>query len=262
MSIHFKHSEIADLYALLTCPDLLGNGDKSYSETLAEDHFEDILNWDKAGLLKMENMNQKRIKRLGFYAEELLYFFLNTHSRFKVYAHNHQIIENKRTIGELDFVFEDLELKKLIHLELACKFYIQVDPKAGLDGFVGIRGNDTLGKKIEKMTEKQLQPKPEWFASIPGLDGRIPETVSCVKGRLFYSRFDSIPSELSPRHLKGKVMTSKAQIEQTFEHCHKLSWISGQGPIREGWPESPYDAEMFYSATTKEWKIFRNEGFA
>jgi hypothetical protein len=261
MLVNFKHPETADLYHLLSSPELLGNGTLSYTEQLAQDVLPEILEWDSNSYLNKEKLNQGKIRRLGFYAEELLRFLLENHPRFKVHVCNHQIIENKRTVGELDFVFEDLRLNKLIHLELACKFYVRTGTQNELNDFVGIGGNDNLGKKAEKMSEKQLQPNSQWFGDIPTLEGRIPETIGSVKGRLFYpDQFEEV-NGLNPNHAKGTILKSLEDLDDSFHYCHKLAWISGSDGPREGWPASIYDAQMFFSETRGKWCIYKKEGF-
>ena len=241
--------------------ELIGKEEKSYSELLFEDLEDDLMKWDKNGQLNFLQFDQKRIRRAGFYAEALLHFLFSQHPRFNLLAHNHQVVRNGRTMGELDFIFEDLKLNRLIHLELACKFYVQLEPALGLDGYFGINKNDTLGRKWKKMRDHQLCPDPDWFTEVAGLNGRIPETISCLKGRLFYSDNKKVAPELNPNHWAGKIIGNLNGLDESFEYCHKLAWISGEDPERLNWPDVPYNAKMFYSKYLNEWAIYKEGGF-
>ncbi len=256
--MEFQSPIIADMYCLLKSPELIGDGGVSYTELLAEDLKEDLLVWDKDRKFHLEDLNEKRIRRLGFYAEALLCLLFEHHPRFKLYAHNHQIIEEGRTLGELDFVIEDLVQNRLIHLELACKFYIQTKPEMGLFGMVGINKNDTLGRKWEHLQNHQLQIPSSWFNGIEALGGRIPETICCLKGRMFYPDFENMPSEINPKHWKGVWIKNKETLSSSYQHVHKAAWISGTDPARNAWPDMPYNAEMLFSEK-EGWAIYLGE---
>lgn len=79
--------------------------------------------------------------------------------RYEMLAENVQIISDKVTLGELDFLLRDKETEQLIHVELACKFYLYDERRAGQNEYsawVGPNQNDFLDRKIEKLKTKQL----------------------------------------------------------------------------------------------------------
>lgn len=101
-------------------------------------------------------LNRPKNKRLGFYAEALLSFFFQTYSKVELLLQNFQIIDDKKTLGELDFIIK--WNNRVIHLECAVKFYLcnhsqNVDD---LHSWIGPACKDDLGKKIIKVKEKQL----------------------------------------------------------------------------------------------------------
>jgi hypothetical protein len=49
---------------------------------------------------------------------------------------NIQVIEDKKTIGEIDFIIEDKNTKQVIHMELAYKFYL--DPSISSEPITGL----------------------------------------------------------------------------------------------------------------------------
>lgn len=79
--------------------------------------------------------------------------------RYEMLAENVQIISDKVTLGELDFLLRDKETEQIIHVELACKFYLYDERRAGQNEYsawVGPNQNDFLDRKIEKLKTKQL----------------------------------------------------------------------------------------------------------
>ena len=65
--------------------------------------------------------------RLGHLVEKIVSELIKSSSNYKVLYENIQIIDGKKTIGEIDFIIEDLNTKTLIHMELAYKFYLFSD---------------------------------------------------------------------------------------------------------------------------------------
>ena len=79
-------------------------------------------------------------------------------TNYKVLYENIQVIEAKKTIGEIDFIIEQINTKKLIHVELAYKFYL-FDPSLSsmpLNNWIGPNRNDSLKEKLEKLKRKQF----------------------------------------------------------------------------------------------------------
>lgn len=84
--------------------------------------------------------------RLGFYAEYLFKQIIEQNSNWDIILQNYQIKVADRTVGEVDFLIENKH--RIIHLELACKFYIE--NKDGL--LIGPNTNDNwVGKKSRLM---------------------------------------------------------------------------------------------------------------
>lgn len=96
--------------------------------------------------------------RLGKMVERFFSFALKSNPRFKLIAENFQIIKDGITLGEIDFLIEDIENKEKIHLELVHKFYLYrpQGEKIETKNFVGPNLNDSLDKKLTKLKEKQF----------------------------------------------------------------------------------------------------------
>lgn len=89
--------------------------------------------------------------------ENLLKQALISSERFEVAAENIQIIHEGVTVGELDFILHDLELSRLVHLELAVKFYVYDPTISGeLNRWIGPNRRDSLVRKVHKLQNHQF----------------------------------------------------------------------------------------------------------
>jgi hypothetical protein len=109
---------------------------------------------------------------------------------------NKQIIHNKHTFGEIDFILFNKKTNTYEHVEMQYKFYVYDDTiKEEIHRYVGPNRSDTMYLKLEKLKNKQL---PLLFnevtkAYLEGIDlDNIKQKIS-FKGNIFL-----------PRHLKGK----------------------------------------------------------
>ncbi len=96
--------------------------------------------------------------RLGHLAEKVVSELIKSSPNYTVLYENIQITEAKNTIGEIDFIIEETNTNKLIHLELAYKFYLY-DPtisSAEINNWIGPNRNDSLIGKLEKLKSKQF----------------------------------------------------------------------------------------------------------
>ena len=96
--------------------------------------------------------------RLGHLVERIVTELIKSSSNYKVLYENIQVIEEKKTIGELDFIIQNLITKQLIHMELAYKFYL-FDPNISsepINNWIGPNRNDSLQEKLAKLKRKQF----------------------------------------------------------------------------------------------------------
>mgnify|MGYP000011715423 CR=1 FL=1 len=117
---------------------------------------------DKSGFelenIFIENIDLSKVEiannlRLGNRLELFFEFLINQANRNKIIAKNIQIVDNKITIGELDFIIEDLHSKTIKHIEIATKFYLYDE---NLKEWIGPNRNDSLLAKCKKLKEKQF----------------------------------------------------------------------------------------------------------
>lgn len=96
--------------------------------------------------------------RLGHLVEKIVSELIKSSSNYKVLHENIQVIENKKTIGEIDFILEKIDVKQVFHMELAYKFYL-FDPSISLEpinNWIGPNRNDSLIDKLKKLRSKQF----------------------------------------------------------------------------------------------------------
>ncbi|MCZ4410056.1 DUF1853 family protein [Cryomorphaceae bacterium 1068] len=96
--------------------------------------------------------------RLGHLAEKIVSRLIKASSNFELIDENIQIIEERRTVGELDFILREIDTNQFIHLELAYKFYL-FDPNISdepIKNWIGPNRNDSLKEKLEKLKRKQF----------------------------------------------------------------------------------------------------------
>lgn len=127
--------------------------------------------------------------RLGKLVERFVAQELEQHENIELLAENIQILEGKKTLGELDCLL--LMDGKPIHLEVVYKFYLY-EATAGssaLEYWIGPNRRDSLVLKLAKLKEKQLpllyHPKTLEQLEKLGLEiGEIEQRV-CFKAQLF-----------------------------------------------------------------------------
>ena len=96
--------------------------------------------------------------RLGHLAEKIVSELIKLSTNYKVLYENVQLIEAKRTLGEIDFIIENEDTNQRIHLELAYKFYL-FDPSISsepIDNWIAPNRNNSLQGMLEKLKRKQF----------------------------------------------------------------------------------------------------------
>lgn len=128
--------------------------------------------------------------RLGHQMESVFLQLINYSKKFKVRLHNHPVLREKRTIGEIDFILEDLQSHRLIHVELTYKFYI-IDPSISepIHQLMGPNRRDMFFTKMEKIKNQQFQlvHEPEAITALKnnGIESNELVHQCCFKAQLF-----------------------------------------------------------------------------
>jgi hypothetical protein len=172
-------------------------------------------------------LGNRMYTRLGLYAEKLMAFYFE--QRGQLVAHGLQVRASRNdTVGEFDFLL-DAGPHGLEHIEFATKFYLLEGQAAQrFDELVGPNLADSLGKKMRKIMEHQLE-----LGGHPAAQPVLPRPVvaarALVKGWLFYplGTWPSIAG-ISAQHCRG-FWCSLDEIDQlagdAFLMLPKLQWL-------------------------------------
>ncbi len=163
---------------------------------------------------------------------------LKSHPNYRILAKNLQIIPDKVTVGELDFLLYDLPHKRHVHLEMAYKFYLYDDTVSEnwQKCWIGTDRGDSLYLKIQKLKSKQL-PLLHQKETRPYLDDLHvnPEDIEqqiCLKGQLFlpYKKNNTINPVLNPKAIAGHWIRPSDLSDWHADEYHfylpkKSSWV-------------------------------------
>lgn len=210
---------LLDLEWVLTSPSLMSDpravGPVEFSPNFADvEHLEGFV-------------ADRHEHRVGRYFEHLLHYWLVHVRGVELVEAGRQLIDDqRRTVGELDFLFRD-ESGKLCHLEASVKFFLH-HPNADGSHFPGPAARDNFERKATKLFDSQLELGRKHFPEIQELHG-------FVRGFVFYQMSGTRPSELPARmddgHRRGRWVRAGDvdQIEQLGDGFHvvaKPTWLA------------------------------------
>jgi hypothetical protein len=125
--------------------------------------------------------------KLGLYAEDLFFYYLQNFSDYEVLVHDMQVFIGKRSIGAFDFIVRAPD-GGIEHWEMAIKYFVQHTPDPDWSHFIGPGGRDSLQRKMNKMLKRQilLGDRPESQEGLREKGIPIPERKKIVSmGQLF-----------------------------------------------------------------------------
>lgn len=152
---------------------------------------------------------------LGKRAERFLNFYLITSKRYRIVLENFQLIENKKTLGEIDFIVQDKHTAEHLHIELSYKFYL-LDPEhktKALGSWIGPNRKDTLEQKLNKLKDKQFpllkHPLLEKTLKNKGVPTSETKAMACFKAQLFvpHAKAFSLSPAINPKAIRGYYYT-------------------------------------------------------
>ncbi|MFO8146267.1 MAG: DUF1853 family protein [Gillisia sp.] len=185
---------------------------------------------------------------LGKRMERYFEFLLKYSNNIKVLKSNIQIQQEKITLGEIDFLAEDILLDQHHHIELVYKFYVY-DPsyENGLARWIGPNRKDSLLQKIEKLKQRQFpilyKPETKEALSLLGLKAEDFAQSVCFKASLF------IPKGIQYTHL---LQLNKNCISGFWMHFDEFTSEEYSGhnyyiPNKQDWPVHPEFSEEWFS---------------
>lgn len=149
-----------DLWWLLSSPNIIeDNTGNSLTSKQKSELLSDAWHWINRDAECPQNLqnwvqNPHRQRKLGLYAEDLLHYYLQWGSPWRVRWHDRQIQEHKRSIGAIDFILERDGV--IEHWEMTVKFYLQYKATGKWTDWVGADQRDSLHKKWAHFHNKQL----------------------------------------------------------------------------------------------------------
>lgn len=222
----FQSPHVRDLVWAILSPSLMKTTDHSqhFAEPFYQQAFADILphltQLDKHPEPLRHHLEHTTNHRLGPYFERLWLYWLRHNPRYQCLAHNVQIQEEGKTLGEFDMIVLDQSSGEIEHWELAIKFYLGIPPLNNETHWFGPHQKDRLDLKFHHLVEKQLKLSKQALAKAycQSKGWNITRSRLLSKGRLFYPLQvePTHPGNIEKHHLTGKWMT-----ESDFRHlCH------------------------------------------
>lgn len=179
--------------------------------------------FDRSGLRVPENpkpLNEGQ--KLGHLYEDALGELLEASERYDLLERGLQIQRGRHeTVGELDFLFRDSVSAKLIHLELAVKFYLALESPTGLL-MPGPNARDNYYHKLERLRTHQLTLTRRFPELLPEPYQRAPIDVQhlvmgCVFDHVQAERLAQ-PEYLSPSVRRG-LWVRQSEFQTHFPDC-------------------------------------------
>lgn len=184
----------------------------------------------------LNDLDHPRNSVLGKRMESFFEIAIKFSTRYDLIASNLQVIEEKRTLGELDFLLFDHLNSRPLHVELVYKLYVYDRGfSSEKERWIGPNRRDSYLEKIEKLKEKQfpLLYRPETIEYLKRLD-ISPEQVDqqlCFKAQLF-----------SPNSRKEE------DLKCFNPDCLKGNWYRHEEFLKLNWRD-----KLFFSPPKKYW---------
>ena len=152
-------------------------------------------------------LDSNRDRRLGRYFETLWAFYFSHAPRYRLLAHNQQVMAAGRTLGELDLIVHDCKLDTTLHIEVAVKFYLGLADTRQPHNWHGPGSHDRLDRKLDSLLQRQsvFARQAEVAEQLATRGIHIDACAVILKGRLFYPATGALPPQHShPQHLRGR----------------------------------------------------------
>jgi hypothetical protein len=118
-----------------------------------------LLNADPSPLISY--ISKRKTRRVGFYYESLVSFLISHFEGLKLITEHLQIQEKGKTLGEIDFIYQDQNTLKVAHLETAVKFYLGVESRINQESiykhWIGPMIQDRLDLKLSHLINHQTK---------------------------------------------------------------------------------------------------------
>jgi hypothetical protein len=232
MLFDYQHHIVRDLAWAIASPPLLIPDNLTcvwYRDDWYRDLYSSSQSWlqelDAAPEKLQERLDSQKDRRLGRYFETLWAFWLENSQRFEIVEHNLPLRDEKKTLGELDFLVLDKQSGKHLHWEMAVKFYLGAGDTQRQANWHGPGKKDRLDLKVEHLRNKQsvICKNSSVQPLLQKMGYQIDGCGVILKGRLFYPHARLVesapPMDVNPHHLRSYWITM-ADLQQNYEGEH------------------------------------------
>ena len=192
-------------------------------------------------------MDDPRNSVLGKRMESFFEIAIKHSERYDLIASNIQIIHEKTTIGELDFLLYDRLNSKNLHVELVYKIYVYDETfKHEGDRWIGPNRKDSFLEKIEKLTKKQLpllyRPETKKYLEALNLNSEDIEQQLCYKAQLYQrAHLTTQPEFFNPKAISGNWITYNEFVGDAWENAKYYA------PKKNAWSSLPSENKNWIS---------------
>ena len=258
----FKHQSVRDLAWVVLSPPLVSSASQSCHWPNADWYqraYKESSSW--LGELDMDPselealLDSQNDRRLGKYFETLWFYWFSKNPRYEVIENNLQIIIDGETLGEMDFIVLDKVTDKLVHWEVAVKFYLGLGDTREMCNWHGPNYRDRLDLKVNHLRQRQSMlskdRRVEKWLQQKGLF--IDQCAVILKGRLYYPWGD-VPEKVVlaaaqlktgdlPRGLKSPVHSAPNHLFSWWFKESEFADVFGNKQrfaplVKQGWMEN------------------------
>lgn len=202
----FKHRCVQDLAWVIQSPPVI-SGVFNHTRWLDNTACQHEYNACLPALHQLDRQPEPLIKQLsvlkpyviGKRFECYVRYWLMISPHFACLQHNYVLQDDKRTLGEVDFIIRELSTGKIIHLEVAVKFYLglnrelnqkhtlnhnstEITDISAMHHWHGTNLRDRLDIKFNRLANHQTQLAKNYPERMPC---SIDESWCLLKGRMF-----------------------------------------------------------------------------
>ncbi|PSL16826.1 hypothetical protein CLV44_101226 [Marinobacterium halophilum] len=177
---------------------------------LPADYLARLIFWDRHPEHMPACLRQPAPRRLGLYFEQLYACLLSDVLEWPLLARNRQIMDGKRTLGELDFLVRNPLSGAVEHHEIAVKFYLgYLAPAAEQTLWYGPDSRDRLDLKTARLLGHQsgMAARPEARPLLAEFGLTMPPRPRIfMPGYLFYPEQSALdaPAQTDMAHGRGQ----------------------------------------------------------
>jgi hypothetical protein len=275
----FKHQSVRDLAWAVLSPPLVSLVSQSCVWPNA-DWYQRAYKESSSWLSELDKdpseleilLDSQKDRRLGKYFETLWFYWFSKNPRYEIIENNLQIIIDGETLGEIDFIVLDKLNDKLVHWEVAVKFYLGLGDTREMCNWHGPNYRDRLDIKVNHLRQRQSmlskRLRVEKWLQQRGVF--IDQCAVILKGRLYYPWSDlseQVAQGLSPLKIRNLPVGLRSPSQSAPNHLY--SWWFKESEfadefgnkqrfaplVKQGWLESISTLSADESFTKRD--IFR-----